>query len=218
MDADFWLERWQQGQTGFHQTRVMPLLQKYWPSLGLPKDTRVLVPLAGKSLDVGWLAEQGHAVLAVELSPLAIQQFFDEHQLTPTAHSTPRGTLYKAGLIEYLCGDIFDLDAETLATCLGCYDRAALIALPPELRARYVEHVYGQLPAHARALLLTLDYPQSQMDGPPFAVPDTEVQTRYGLRWQIKMLDTRDILENEPKFAARGITRLSTSVYQLTAR
>lgn len=218
MDADFWLERWQNGQTGFHQTRVMPLLQKYWPSLGLPKDTRVLVPLAGKSLDVGWLAGQGHAVLAVELSSLAIQQFFDEHQLTPTTHSTPRGTLYKAGLIEYLCGDIFDLDAETLATCLGCYDRAALIALPPELRARYVEHVYGQLPAHARALLLTLDYPQSQMDGPPFAVPDTEVQTRYGLRWQIKALDTRDILENEPKFAARGLTRLSTSVYQLTAR
>ncbi|MBV2179675.1 MAG: thiopurine S-methyltransferase [Castellaniella sp.] len=218
MDTDFWLQRWVQGQTGFHQSRVMPLLQKHWPGLDLPAQARVLVPLAGKSLDVAWLAGQGHAVLAVEISSLAVEQFFTEHDLTPTVRDTPHGRLYHAGRIDYLCGDIFGLDAATLSDCQACYDRAALIALTPELRARYVDHVYGQLPAGCRALLLTLDYPQAEMDGPPFSVPDTEVQARYGSRWQIECLETRDVLATEPKFAERGITRMNTNVYRLTAR
>ena len=217
MDTDFWLQRWEQGQTGFHQSRVMPLLQKHWPGLGLPAGSRVLVPLAGKTLDVAWLAEQGHAVLAVELSPIAVEQFFAEHGLRPEILPTPHGTLYRAGSIEFLCGDIFDLDAETLAGCAACYDRAALIALPPALRARYARHVYGQLPVGCRALLLTLDYPQAEMDGPPFSVPESEVQALYGDRWRIERLETRDVLAQEPKFAARGLSRMQTGVFRLTA-
>lgn len=217
MDTDFWLQRWEQGQTGFHQSRVMPLLQKHWSGLGLAPGSRVLVPLAGKTLDVTWLAQQGHAVLAVELSPIAVGQFFEEHTLRPEIRSTPLGTLYRAGPIEFLCGDIFGLDAETLAGCAACYDRAALIALPPVLRGRYVRHVYGQLPAGCRTLLLTLDYPQAEMDGPPFSVPEPEIQTLYGDRWHIERLETRDILDQEPRFAARGVSRMQTSVFRLTA-
>jgi len=217
MDTDFWLQRWTQGQTGFHQTRVMPLLQKHWPALGLPAGSRVLVPLAGKSLDVAWLAAQGHAVLAVELSPIAVEQFFTEHALQPELHATARGTLYRAGSIEFLCGDIFDLDEASLAGCSACYDRAALIALPADLRARYVRHVYGHLPAGCRTLLLTLDYPQAEMDGPPFSVPAAEIQVLYGDRWHIEALETRDVLAQEPKFAARGLSRMNTDVYRLTA-
>lgn len=216
MDADFWLQRWENGQTGFHQDRVMPLLQKYWPGLKLPAGSQVLVPLAGKSLDVAWLADQGHAVLAVELSALAVQQFFDEHELTPTVRDTPQGRLYLAGNIRYLCGDIFDLDAASLAACQACYDRAALIALPPELRTRYAAHVYGQLPPGSQTLLLTLDYPQSQMDGPPFAVPLTEVQDHFAAQWTIQAKEIRDVLTQEPKFAARGVSRMHTTVYHLS--
>jgi thiopurine S-methyltransferase len=196
----------------------MPLLQKHWPALGLPAGSRVLVPLAGKSLDVIWLAQQGHAVLAVELSPLAVAQFFDEHGLHPDIRTTPQGTLYRAGMIEFLCGDIFGLDATTLGHCAACYDRAALIALPPDLRARYVRHVYGHLPAGCQTLLLTLDYPQAEMDGPPFSVSASEVRASYGDRWHIDLLESRDILAQEPKFAARGLSRMQTDVYRLTAR
>ncbi|MDY0308652.1 MAG: thiopurine S-methyltransferase [Castellaniella sp.] len=217
MDTDFWLQRWQQGQTGFHQSRVMPLLQKHWPGLGLPAGSRVLVPLAGKSLDVAWLAQQGHAVLAVELSPIAVEQFFKDHGLHPEIQPTPEGTLYRAGPIEFLCGDIFNLTAATLARCTACYDRAALIALTPALRARYAHHVYGQLPAGCRTLLLTLDYPQAEMDGPPFSVPGAEIQALYGSRWHIEPLETRDVLAQEPKFAARGVSRMQTGVFRLTA-
>lgn len=215
MNTEFWLQRWQEGQIGFHQNRVMPLLQKYWPSLALPTDSQVLVPLAGKSLDIIWLASQGHRVLAVELSALAVKQFFMENQLTPTSHDSPLGRHHIAGNIEVICGDIFGLDAATLARCTGFYDRAALIALPPDTRQRYAKHVYGGLPAHCRGLLLTVDYPQHEMDGPPFAVDGAEVNTLYAEHWAIQTLDERDILANEPKFAERGLTRMCTRVYRL---
>jgi len=217
MDTDFWLRRWENGQTGFHQGRVMPLLQKHWPGLDLAPASRVLVPLAGKSLDVAWLASQGHRVLAVELSPLAVEQFFAEHKLRPAIRETPEGRLYQADGIDFLCGDIFDLEPRTLAGCQAFYDRAALIALTPELRARYLDHVYGNLPAGCRGLLLTLEYPQSEMDGPPFSVPRAEIEARCAGRWGIDTLETRDVLAHEPKFAARGVTRMETVVYRLTA-
>lgn len=218
MDKTFWHQRWLQGQIGFHQSRVMPLLQKHWPTLHLPADSRILVPLAGKSLDVAWLAQQGHSVLAVELSSIAVQQFFDEHGLTPVVRESPAGLHYESGRIEFICGDIFDLDATTLAACRGMYDRGALVALPPEMRKRYVQHVYGGLPVGCQALLLTLDYPQNQMDGPPFAVNDDEVHQLSASGWHVATLETRDILAQEPHFAQRGLTHLHTSAYHLTVQ
>uniref|UniRef100_UPI003341FE43 thiopurine S-methyltransferase n=1 Tax=Castellaniella defragrans TaxID=75697 RepID=UPI003341FE43 len=215
MDKDFWQQRWHQGRIGFHQTRVIPLLPKHWPALELPTDSRVLVPLAGKSLDVAWLADQGHYVLAVELSAIAVEQFFTEQGLTPAIHESAQGRHYTAGRIEFICGDIFDLNAATLAGCAGCYDRAALIALPADMRQRYVTHVYGGLPTGCRGLLLTLDYPQAQMDGPPFALDDAEIHRLYTPGWRIDRLETRSILEKEPHFAERGLTRMDTLVYRL---
>lgn len=218
MDKDFWQQRWREGQIGFHQTRVMPLLQKHWPALGLPPDSRVLVPLAGKSLDVAWLAEQGHHVLAVEFAAIAVEQFFAEQGLTPAIHDSMLGRHYTAGRIEFICGDIFDLDAATLAGCVGCYDRAALVALPSGMRRHYVSHVYGSLPDRCRALLLTLDYTQAQMDGPPFAVGDEEIARLFTPEWHVDKLETRDILGQEPRFADRGLDWMSTSAYRLEAR
>lgn len=217
MDNEFWLQRWEQGQTGFHQERVMPLLQKHWPGLELAPDARVLVPLAGKSLDIKWLAEQGHPVLAVEISPLAVKQFFEEHQLKPAISPSGTGTFYSSGNISFFCGDIFKLDAATLSQYQACYDRAALVALPPDLRARYVSHVYSRLPAGCRTLLLTLEYPQDQMQGPPFSVSQDEVRQHFGARWQINVLEQRSILEQEPRFAERGLSRMETAVYSLFA-
>lgn len=218
MKADFWLERWREGQTHFHQSRITPLLQKYWPALELPPGSRVLVPLCGKTLDMIWLAEQGHSVLGVELSPLAVEQFFSENGLRPDTHASGAGTHYIAGNIEIICGDIFALDAGTLAACSAAYDRAALVALPEPMRARYVDHVYGQLSRRYRGLLLTLDYPQEEMDGPPFSLGDAKVQSLYAAHSNAEIIDRRGILDKEPKFAARGLTRLDTVVYRLSAR
>ncbi|WP_034293900.1 thiopurine S-methyltransferase [Herbaspirillum sp. RV1423] len=215
MEAEFWLERWRDGRTHFHQTRVTPLLQKYWPTLALPKDAQVLVPLAGKSLDMVWLAEQEHRVLGVELSQLAVEQFFSENQLQPQVRDSAYGSHYSAGNIEIICGDIFKLDAALLSECIGVYDRAALVALPAAMRAQYAQHIYGQLSDRYRGILITLDYPQEQMDGPPFSVDDGEVQAIYSSHSDAVIIDRRDILDKEPKFSERGVSRLDTVVYKL---
>jgi len=215
MEAQFWLDRWSEGVTGFHQERVTPLLPKYWSTLDVAPGARVLVPLCGKTLDMVWLAQQGHPVLGVELSPLAVQQFFSENGLAPSVHGTAAGDVYRAGNIEILCGDIFALDAATLAGCAAVYDRAALIALPTGMRERYVRHVYAGLAAGARGLLITLDYEQDKMPGPPFAVGDAQVQDLYAGHTQVRQLDRRAMLDKEPKFAARGLTWLDTLVFAL---
>ncbi|WP_238914266.1 thiopurine S-methyltransferase [Achromobacter insolitus] len=215
MDAEFWLERWREGRTHFHQARVTPLLQKYWPTLGVPKDGRVLVPLCGKSLDMVWIAAQGHSVLGVELSQLAVEQFFEENELKPLTHVSVYGKHYVAGSIEIICGDIFKLDAQLLSHCVGAYDRAALVALPDAMRADYVRHVYGNLSPTYQGLLITLDYPQEEMPGPPFSVVDSEVQAIYAGVSPARIIDRRDILEKEPKFLAAGVSRLDTVVYHL---
>lgn len=218
MENNFWLERWREGRTPFHQDHVIPLLEKYWPSLALPRSSRVLVPLCGKSLDMIWLAKQGYQVLGVELSPLAVEQFFTENDLVPSIHDSPMGRHYTTQDVEIICGDIFAIDVATLSQCLGVYDRAALIALPPEMRKRYTQHVYARLADQYRGLLLTLDYDQTQMDGPPFSVHEDEMLSLYEEHSTVQVLDRRDTLEKEPKFAERGLTRLDTVVYRLGGR
>ena len=91
MQPDFWHQRWADNQIGFHQSAPTPLLLKHWPALGITPGAQVFVPLAGKSLDMAWLASQGHRVLGVELSQLAVEQFFAEHDLQPGIRETKYG-------------------------------------------------------------------------------------------------------------------------------
>jgi len=176
------------------------------------------VPLAGKSLDLAWLAAQGHRVLGVELSPLAVAQFFEEQGLAPQVRESRYGRHYSAGNIELVCGDVFALDAEALADCAAVYDRAALIALPPPLRRRYVRELYALLPGGCRGLLITLEYPPHEKQGPPFSVPEDEVRELYGRDWEVTTLERRDILAQQPGFAAEGVSALETAVYALSRK
>lgn len=215
MQAEFWLQRWREGQTGFHRDQPMPLLLKHWPPLELPIDCRVLVPLCGKTLDMPWLAAQGHRVLGVELSPLAIEQFFAEQRLRPERHESALGVHHVAGRIEIIQGDVFALDGATLETCSAVYDRAAVIALPAPMRERYAREVYGRLPEGCRGLMITLDYPQHDMDGPPFSVDAGNVETLFGGDWHMDLLERHDILASQPRFLEAGVSSLHTSVYRL---
>ena len=215
MHPDFWLQRWQQGQIGFHRGEVMPLLEKHWPSSQLPAGSKVLVPLCGKTLDMHWLAARGHRVLGVELSPLAVKHFFAEAGLVPERHESRSGEHFVAGPIEIICGDAFALDDALLADVAAIYDRAALIALPPELRRRYRDTVYSRLPVGCRGLLITLEYPQAEKAGPPFSVDQAEVDELFRAHWRTELLEHRDILDAEPSFRTEGVTALSTAVYHL---
>ena len=141
MQPEFWQDRWASNQIGFHQREVNPYLQRHWPVLGLPVVVKVLVPLCGKSLDLLWLAGQGHQVLGIELSQTAVEDFFSEQQLAPEVSDAGAFKVYRAGAIELWCGDFFALTARDVADCAALYDRAALIALPPPMRERYGAHL-----------------------------------------------------------------------------
>ena len=218
MQADFWLQRWREGRTGFHRDAPMPLLVEHWPSLKLAAGSRVLVPLCGKTLDMIWLAARGHRVLGVELSPLAVRQFLDENNLRADVHDSPLGRHYRAGSIEIIQGDAFALDDTTLASCDAVYDRAAVIALPADMRRRYARDLYARLRNGCRGLMITLDYPQAEMEGPPFSVDSGEVQSLFGDSFEIERLAHRDILASQPGFTEAGVTSLHTDVFTLHRR
>jgi thiopurine S-methyltransferase len=218
MQPDFWLDRWQENRIGFHQDKPTPLLLKHWPAIGMPVGATVFVPLAGKSVDMVWFASQGYRVLGVELSPLAVKQFFTEHGVVPENRDTPLGTHYYAGNIELVNGDVFALSPQDLADCAAAFDRAALIALPPDMRRRYVHELYSRLPQRCRALLITLEYPEHEKQGPPFSVSEAEVRELFGRDWDIDVLERRDILAQQPAFAEEGVTKLETVVYRLNRK
>lgn len=218
MEPKFWQERWARNQIGFHLPEVNPYLQRHWPQLALAQGAQVLVPLCGKSLDLMWLASHGLRVLGVELSEQAVKAFFSEQNLVPRI--TRRGvfSVYQADLIEVWCGDFFALDAEAVADCAALYDRAALIALPPLMRAQYAEHLHQLLRPGCQGLLITLDYDQTQKAGPPFAVTDDEVKVLFGSHWTLRVLEEQDILGESWKFVQDGVTQLDERVYQMTMR
>lgn len=193
MTPEFWLQRWQENRIGFHQAQINVHLETYWPSLEVAAGSTVLVPLCGKSLDLLWLAGQGYRVLGVELSPLAVQAFFAENALTPEVEHGARFTRYRCGEIEILCGDFFDLQVADLAGVGGVYDRASLIALPPNMRERYAAHLSGVLTDTVPVLLITLDYQQEERQGPPFAVGEDEVRRLYTARWGVERVARRDL-------------------------
>jgi thiopurine S-methyltransferase len=183
----------------------------------------VLVPLCGKSLDMLWLARQGMQVLGVDVSPIAVESFLAENHLHARTRGTAAGTHYDVtnppgGGIEIINGDIFAVPPGVFARCGAFYDRAALIAMPGPLRERLVGDVYMQLPAGSAGLLITLDYPEDEMQGPPFSVDDAEVHRLFDAAWDVRQLERRDILASQPSFAENGVTALHTAVHALTRR
>jgi thiopurine S-methyltransferase len=212
---DFWLERWQKGDIGFHQSAGNDLLSKHWPALKLARSSTVLVPLCGKSLDMMWLAAQGHRVIGVELSPLAVDDFFREQDIEADTRAAGPFTVRSAGPITIWCGDIFDLPAEAVREVSAVYDRAALVAFPPSLQARYVKTLRALLPAGAPILLVSLSYPDGQIAGPPFSTPLESVAELFGATHDIGLRETRDGLAQSQNLRARGVTALDEMAYVL---
>jgi thiopurine S-methyltransferase len=216
MHKDFWQQRWARNEIGFHLGEVNPYLQRYWPSLDVPAGAQVLVPLCGKSLDMVWLAGQGYRVLGVELAETAVVAFFAEQGLLAEIDQVGEFRRYRSGAIEVLCGDFFNLTAADLLECRALYDRAALIALPVPMRERYAAHLESILPPACAGLLVTLDYPQEQMSGPPFAVGEAELQRVLAEpQWSVQLLEARDVLGENWRFLQRGLSRLEERVYRL---
>jgi len=220
MDIEFWLERWDRGETGFHQQHISPYLGYYYGELGPPQEKRstyrVFVPLCGKSKDLLWLNENGYESVGVECSERAVNQFFSEQQIKFSKYSMDKHVSYKSEKLQILLGDFFTLQAEDIGSITDIYDRASLIALPTELRRQYVNKITQLQAPGTRTLLITLTYPQTEMDGPPFSVSEEEVSELYGDNYKIDKLAAKNIIEDEPRFKDRGLTLLTETAYKLT--
>jgi thiopurine S-methyltransferase len=218
MNRDFWQARWDEGRIGFHQEEVNPHLQRYWPALGVPPGGSVFVPLCGKSRDMLWLRDHGHPVIGVEIVPRAVEAFFAENNLASTHRSHGAFTLWESEGIKIYQGDFFDLTAGEVGGIAAVYDRASLIALPPSERRRYAAHLHAVLPDDMAVLLVTLDYVQTEMDGPPFAVAEREVTALYRDYFNIEHVYNEDILAANPRFQEQGMSLLQEKIYMLRTR
>lgn len=192
MDANFWHNRWQTNQTGWHERTVNPLLITHFPSLHMPPGGRVFVPLCGKSLDLGWLLSCGYTVAGAELSELAVTQLFTELGLEPTISEVGRLRLFRGERIDIFVGDLFDLSREILGPVDAVYDRAALVALPETTRIRYTAHLKA-ITATAPQLVIGYQYDQSVVDGPPFSVSPEELRRHYGEDYVLTPLTRVDV-------------------------
>ncbi|MDP3540012.1 MAG: thiopurine S-methyltransferase [Azonexus sp.] len=217
-DNELWQQSWRDRNTAFHQKLVNPHLVNYWPNLGLTAADRIFVPLCGKSLDMLWLARQGHTVIGVELSPLAVRAFFRENRLQASRRPVGKFTLWENGRIGILCGDFFQLTAADLGDISAVFDRASLTALPDEIRGAYLEHLQAILPAACKMLLLTTEEPEDgETQGQAFAVAD-EIAGLYASAFEIQLSHVESFFEPDPDPAIKTPVRVEEKVYLLTPK
>lgn len=217
MDPEFWHRRWQEDRIPFHEGRVNRHLEAFWPQIAGPSREGVFVPLCGKAVDLAWLRARGHPVIGVELSERACRAFFTERGIEPEVADSGAFRCFSHDSIQLFCGDFFDLEPHHLQGASLLYDRAALIALPPEVRPRYCAHLAELMGTGSRGLLITLHYPPQAFGGPPFAVSDDEVFAQLGSAFRIERLHTGPLRADDP-LLARGLQDAGETVFSLRGR
>ena len=231
MSNQRWKAKWKADDIAFHQHEIHPHLIRFWPQLALATGTTVLVPLCGKSHDLGWLHQQGHRVIGVELSHIAIAAYFAERGLQPQRQRLGRFQRYWSGTLELWCGDLFDLRREDLGEVAAIYDCAALTALPAASRGHYVRQLSSLLGTGGQMLLLTTesaDDPAAMAEVAPAATaqadvcpadaehsPDPEVLALYQSRFAIALLFGHSCLKMDPEYPDLPASLLAEKVYHL---
>ncbi|WP_416879479.1 thiopurine S-methyltransferase [Litorimonas sp.] len=190
MEPEFWNKKWSNREIAFHTANVHPYLAGQLSTLALSEGARIFLPLCGKTLDIHWLLKQDFQVVGVELVETAVQELFEELDLSP--HIIKRGSLklYRANNIDIYVGDIFDLDVAEVSKIDAVYDRAALVALPEKMRKNYADQVM-RLSGSAPQLLITFEYNQAEMEGPPFSIKRQALNRLYGATYEIERLTGR---------------------------
>ncbi len=215
MREKFWLDLWQKNEIGFHQPAHNELLLQFWSELALPPGAEVFVPMCGKSLDMRWFEGQGYPVVGVELARLAVAGFFAEGNETPEVDAVERFERSTGRAATIYQGDFFDLTAPLLSNVQGLFDRGALVALPPDMRFRYVDHLLRIIPDGTRMLLIAFEYDQDLVSGPPHAVDPDEVESLYGGRCDVELLETFVTSSLPKRFADSKVPQAAESVYRI---
>lgn len=192
MQAEFWHNCWQQQRIGFHQDEIHPLLPVLLSQLSWDSSKAIFAPLSGKSLDLWWLAQHGK-VIGAELSELACQQFYQQQGQEYKVSQHHEFQRYAHSAVDIWQGDYFALAQQHLGEVGLIYDRAALIALPDEMRMQYVQQLKRLCQGPVSLLLLNLEYPEQEMSGPPFSVSEAEVKRLFDFASSIQLLASRNL-------------------------
>jgi thiopurine S-methyltransferase len=208
VDHEFWHNAWAKSEKpGWQQDQANNALVKFWQ----PDSSAVFVPLCGRSPDLTWLHEQGHQVIGVDLSETAIRRFLESGGQKFSVEEIGEFKVFRAHGYTLYAGAYFSLSTEQLSSVARVYDRAALVALPADMRPRYAEHLQNIVPASSQILMNLIAYDQSQMDGPPFSVPESEMRQYFEQRYQIEVLQQHD-----SDLKRRGLQHLVETTYRLT--
>ncbi len=218
MEHEFWHQRWETNAVPFHEGRVNAALERQFKQLALAQGTTIFVPLCGKAVDMRWLRDRGHPVLGVELSRIAVRDFFNENGMTYDEEETGAFVRFSGDGVTLLCGDFFELTPDHLAEVGAVYDRASLVALPADMRGRYAAHLLSVVPRAAPMLTITFEYRQHEMNGPPFSVSESEVRERFGGERHIDLLESCEVIDQAPGLRQRGLSGLREHAFLVASR
>lgn len=212
MDTAFWHERWRSGDIPFHRPEVHPALARWWRACMPRADASVLVPLCGKSLDMRWLAERGHAVTGVEVEPTAVADFFREWGVEAAVDAGADGLVRHDGRgVRLVAGDFFAFAPERALDAV--YDRAALVALPAALRPAYLRHLAACVAPGAGGLLISFEFVSRGYEGPPFAVGEAELRDQPW--FAVECLERTAAGDTYRGLVERGASELHEVAYRL---
>ena len=126
------------------------------------------------------------------MSEIAIEQLFMELGVEPKISKAGEVRHYSAKNIDIFVGNIFDLHSNMLGPVDAIYDRAALVAMPREVRNRYTAHL-TEITNKAPQLLISFEYDQSLMEGPPFSVDIEEVNQHYRDSYNLSLIVSTNV-------------------------
>lgn len=217
MELSYWQSRWQKGNTGWHMDTVYPVLPKIWPQLNIPSGARIFVPLCGKSLDLQWLIDQNCTVIGVDISKKALHSIMQQHSEPFEQEASHGFTIYRSEAMTLWEGDVMKLPNDRMPPIDLIYDKAAIVALPPNMRSDYAQKLLSLCSDHTQILMQTFEYIQEEMNGPPFSVDEQELEKLFGKQFSRHLLHEQSKLKELKGFRQRGLSsHLKEKVYQLT--
>lgn len=208
-----WESRWHDGRIGFHLSEVNSYLTRHSKKLLIKKNEKVFVPFCGKSRDLIWLAERTKKVVGVELVRKPVEDFFKENDINYTSRRFEKFELFESTSIDIFQGDFFELKSNNIFKFEAIYDRASIVSIEKVLREKYVDHLFNFIADGGRILLITLEYDQKQMNGPPYSVSFSEVENLFSQYGNLKLLETRDILDE--RLRKKGLDGILERVIQI---
>lgn len=216
MDADFWLNAWDKGSIGFHRSDYHPELLKYFKHIKPKGDDKILVPLCGKSKDMLFLHDQGLKITGVEFSNKACEEFFSENELEFLRTDKNNFDVFEGKAHTLYCGDYFSFDPGHKYD--AAYDRAAIVALDPKSRTKYAKQYAHLLNKNGKLLLLSFEYDQSKVQGPPFSVEEYFIRELFENEFEVEVLESKAVEIGSPRFIEAGVIEAVQKSYLLTKK